>query len=360
MKVLCVLGTRPEVIKLAPVVRALRERNIPLQICSTRQHDRILDDMLREREMVADFSSVGVGPYLRSLSLNEQSARMLNYLNYVIPQSKAELVLVQGDTTSALCGALASFYCGANVGHVEAGLRTENASEPFPEEMNRRLISQIAYLHFAPTKHAYANLLEDGVRGEIVMTGNTIVDELLRWLPEITPWESEYERLVLVTAHRRERQKEKLTLLREQLVYFASRHRDTLVLWPVHPNPAVQEIAHAGMRPPNLALHEPLLYHEFLSALKRADLVVTDSGGVIEEATTVRCPTIIIRDHTERLEALSHGAVLVPFNDMMSLHATMHTMLSRRRWSLNTTPNYVFGDGDAGIRIAKAVQDWLQ
>lgn len=371
-RVLCILGTRPEVIKLAPVVRALRERDISVTLCSTRQHDEMLTRTLKERDLHVSFAGF---EFIGGQTLDDTTTRILNYLSYAVPAAKPDLVLVQGDTTTALCGALSAFYHQVPVGHVEAGLRTKTPMYPYPEEMNRRLISRLATLHFAPTPLAFDNLKAEtaGMLGNgqlhIEMTGNTIVDELQRVIPTLSPWKTEYEHLVVVTCHRREQQTERVTALREQLWAFALKSPDALVLWSLHPNPLIQEIARAHECPKNVELVEPLDYPKFLSALMRASLVVTDSGGVVEEATTLRRPLLVIRDETERPEA---NAPLVTMGAMPSLAAHMLTMLKApsppptllSRLVQHVAPsvsfNHTFGQGDAGKKIAKAIENWLQ
>lgn len=367
-RVLCILGTRPEVVKFGPVVRALRERHVLTQICSTGQHDQILTRMLIERDMHVDFQPMA--PFQQGLSLDESASQILSYLGALLTSVVPSLVLVQGDTTTALSGALSAFHHGIPVGHVEAGLRTSSAVNPFPEEMNRRLISQIATLHFCPTPQAAMNLRLEKVGGRIMMTGNTIVDELLHAYKQgIATWRTEYQKLVLITSHRRETLMERLASLREQITEFALANPTTLCVWPLHPNPLITEYLRAHSRPTNLYLREPMQYQEFLSALVRADLVITDSGGVIEEATTLQRPLIIIRDETERPEALTKHAVILPLGKMRSLAKEMSAMLAQpfvpRRYFLRKPKtsasgfDFTFGNGDAGRQIAKVIHEWL-
>jgi len=365
-RVLCILGTRPEVVKFAPVVRALRERRIPVHICSTGQHDRILRDMLNEREMSVDFQPMW--DFQPGLSLDESASQILGYLGTLLSSVLPSLVLVQGDTTTALCGALAAFHHGIPVGHVEAGLRTSTSTNPFPEEMNRRLISQLATFHFCPTSRAALNLRMERTAGQIVMTGNPIVDELLHAYERgIAAKKIEYARLVLITCHRRETLTERLAMLREQVTRFAHANPNTLCLWPLHPNPLIVEYMRRAERPSNFHVCEPMGHQEFLAALVRANLVITDSGGVIEEATTLQRPLIIIRDETERPEALDRRATLLPLAQMQTLTAEMTAMLAppitrrlfpRRQERIGF--DYTFGNGDAGKQIAKFIHFWLQ
>lgn len=367
-RVLAVLGTRPEVVKLAPVVRALRERGHTVQICSTKQHDEILTAMLQNRGMPVDYSTDS--EFHQGQSLDELTSRMLGFLGYAVPASKADVVLVQGDTTTALCGAMSAFYHVVPVAHVEAGLRTGTPKYPFPEEMNRRLITRLATLHFAPTLRAFQNLRAERAEGLIEMTGNPVVDELLRVLSTISPWRVEdYKHIVLVTCHRREQQTERVHLLRDALWAFAAERRDALVLWSLHPNPRIQEIARHGARPQNVLLVDALDYTKFLSALVRANLVVTDSGGVVEEATTLMRPLLVIRDETERPEA---NAPLIPLAKMDTLPHEMFVALDRaplregifqrliRRTIGGQRFDSTFGNGDAGKKIAKAITNWLK
>ncbi len=362
-RVLCVLGTRPEVIKFAPVIRALRRYDgIVTKICSTGQHDQILQDALKERG-IAEMIDYQRAVLLPGAPLDVLASRLLSALNGVMIDAWPDLVLVQGDTTTALCGALSAFHHGIAVGHVEAGLRTSNPAEPFPEEMNRRLISRIARLHFCPTTRALDALLHEGHNDGVFMTGNTIVDELKAIINDpvaFAPGDVSVRRIVgdasyvLVTCHRRERLRERLDLLIAAVIKIVA-ETDLSILWPVHPNPAItMAIERRLIGRPRIHVIPPLSYSEFVAAVWRADVVVTDSGGTIEEATTLCRLLFIIRDETERSEALDRGARLVPMIDMPKLGDLVADSVPRPA-GLDET----FGDGLAGERIASIIGAWL-
>jgi UDP-N-acetylglucosamine 2-epimerase (non-hydrolysing) len=368
-----VVGTRPEVIKLAPVIRALRVYpEIKTRVVAAEQHDQLLYAHLQERGILYDVSAVTLR------GENDSLAKLTSDL--MITVSKAiegsDMVLVQGDTTTALCGALSAFYHHIPVGHVEAGLRTLNPLVPFPEEMNRRLISRLATLHFAPTERAFKSLVEDDHvtwgrnKANVFLTGNTIVDELNLILDDTAPrrgkplrswvprWYDEGQDVVLVTCHRRESWGARLDALIQAVKDLSKRER-VCVFWPVHPNPIVQDKVKGHLsEKKHVRIADALSYLDFIAMLYRADVVITDSGGVVEEATTLGKRTFIIRDETERPEALDHGAELVREPAMSRLAEMVGKALDSGCSSIQVGSD-VFGKGDAGVRIAKHVADWL-
>lgn len=375
-----VLGTRPEVIKLAPVVHALS--HVHLTVIDTGQH--AISDIARSVGLHLDYRSEGGLPTF--MSLPHRLAVLLTRIEALL--SQPSLVIVQGDTLSALAGALTAFHRKIPIAHVEAGLRTWRAN-PFPEEMTRRLIAHMATLHFCPTERAMRNLnAENADLTHAYITGNTGIDALLLALDgalgsfidhrsdqpvdsaqrtgisphRTTPVD------VLVTCHRREDIDARLTMLITHLNALAGENPDVTIHWPVHMNPRVAKYVRANALPvDNLIISDPLDYHAMLRLLVRARVVVTDSGGVIEEATALRRKVVIIRDETERPEALDRGAVLVPLSRMETLTDVIQSALSAapatstEDTSLSSLSiDDVFGDGHAAERIAKHILNYLE
>lgn len=350
---------------MSPVVEALRGLpGLAVLVVRTGQHGELLDQHLAELGLVADVT-VPIG---RAGGLGRRLARLVVGIGRALrAQRPVDLMLVQGDTTTALAGALAAFYAGVPVGHVEAGLRTSRPDRPFPEEMHRRLIARLARLHFAPTAGAVRNLVAEGVPPETVwLTGNPVVDalrgvsargedpETRELLEAVGP-----RRLVLVTCHRREAWGQPVRALARALRRLAEQRRDLAVLWPVHPSPAVARTVRreVGRGPDNLVLVPPPPARVFAALLRRADLVVTDSGGVIEEAATLGRRLLIVRDETERPEAVEAGrAELVPLERLGDLGALVERALEEP-----DEPGWWtgFGDGQAAARIARVVTEVL-
>jgi len=313
-KAICVVGTRPEVIKMAPVVRALERAGVETSVLVTAQHRALLDQMLEVFGLTAKWDLDLMQP---NQSLCELTGRLIPGLGRILREAKPSVVLAQGDTTTVLCAALTAFYEGIPFGHVEAGLRSGNLTSPFPEEANRRLASVLARWHFAPTEMAAEALRQEGIApSQIHVVGNTVIDSLLDIAkrPDL-PWNglpepSRGERLVLVTLHRRENFGAPIREILGHLRNFACRHPEAILLYPIHPNPNVKEPAEeilAGL--PNVHLVEPLDYPTLVHALKKCHLVLTDSGGIQEEAPAIGKPVLVFRDVTERPEAVQAGGV---------------------------------------------------
>ncbi len=315
LKVLTIFGTRPEAIKLAPVIQALEKHHITDQVvCVTGQHREMLDQMLSLFAIKPDHD---LRVMTESQSLEQISSRVLLGLEDVLEQTKPDLVLVEGDTTTVLMGALAAFYKKIPVGHIEAGLRTDNKYNPFPEEMNRRLTAQLADLHFAPTQQAKQNLLAEGVKPDkIFVTGNTVIDALLWVLEQKRPFESqalkalktEGRRVILVTTHRRENLGEGMEAIFSAIKRLAGEFSDLLFVFPVHLNPAIQKHATDTFKDvANVVLTEPLGYSDLAKVMQMSYLVMTDSGGIQEEAPALGKPVLVLRDTTERPEGVEAG-----------------------------------------------------
>jgi len=364
-RVLVLVGTRPEAIKLAPVVRALRElacENDRVTLCSTGQHREMLAQTLDTFGLVPD---IDLGLMTPGQNPAEVVARLMMALGPVLADERPDWVIVQGDTATVAGGSLAAFMHGARVGHVEAGLRTRDRRKPFPEEINRRVAGVVADLHFAATRGAMDNLLAEGVAPEeILLTGNTVIDAL-RWASELVsdrplPAGLDLEpgqKLVLVTAHRRESFGEPLRDICGALADIARAHPDVRVVYPVHLNPAVLgPVREILGNEPGISLIEPLGYSEFVSLLSRAHLVLTDSGGVQEEAPSLGIPVLVLREKTERPEAVDAGAVRLVGTDRDRIVAEASRLLGDdAAHGSMAVPLDVYGDGFAAQRIAARV-----
>ncbi|MCK5224051.1 UDP-N-acetylglucosamine 2-epimerase (non-hydrolyzing) [Candidatus Calescamantes bacterium] len=294
------LGTRPDTLKQIPVIWELQKNSIPHDIIATGQHTTLLTSVLEEFSLKPDHSFE-----IKRSGLNDLSGILLQKLHHLFNEYKYDLVIVQGDTTTSLISALAGFYSGAKIAHIEAGLRSFDCRDPFPEEMNRKLIGQLADLHFPPGAAARDNLIKEGVSPtDIHLTGNTIID-LLRITAEEYPSK---ENNVLITLHRRENWGHKMECACRVIGRFAEKYPDKQFIFPVHPNPKVKETVYNILGDSPVQLIEPLSYHDFIKLLKGAYLVITDSGGVQEEAAFLGKPVAVIRETTERPEIIDSGA----------------------------------------------------
>jgi len=363
--VLTVFGTRPEVIKLAPVIHALRERprDARVTVCSTGQHRSMLDATMNAFDLTADVDLELMQPGQHPADL---LGRVMLALRPLIEQVKPDVVVAQGDTTTVMAAALAGFLCGVRVAHVEAGLRTRDKRAPFPEEVNRRVAGVVADDHFAPTERARQALLSEGTPAESVyLTGNTVVDALL-WMREkvvrrrqAEACASEGRRLVLVTAHRRESFGGPFRELCQALRDIAERFDDVHLLYPVHLNPNVQEPVREILGDcPRVELIDPLPYGDLVDVLDRAHLVLTDSGGIQEEAPALGKPTLVFRDKTERPEAVAAGVVRLVGTDRERIVAETSRLLSDQdAYREMARPVHVYGDGKAARRICEVLLD---
>lgn len=365
-KLAVVFGTRPEVLKLGSLISALRAvAKIPLYILSTGQH--------RELSLSA-LSTVGFSPntsldLMRSSQLPHQFvAGAISAITPAIQSEKCTAVLVQGDTASALAGSLAGFHLSIPVIHVEAGLRSGDLRAPFPEEGYRRLISSISALHLAPTEHAKANLLHEGIRPEAIrVTGNTIVSALEYYRAQRRPplveeaVRSPPRKQILVTLHRRESHGDTLRGILIALREIADKHSTASILFPVHPNPAVRGIAHeilAGHE--RIALVEPLDYQEFLCAIESSYLILTDSGGIQEEAPYFGIPVVVARDTTDRPESVASGNAILAGTHAEQIKSTVLSILNDQKLhSRMAVLRNPFGDGTSATRCAEAITEFL-
>jgi len=355
IKVVCSIGTRPEAIKMAPVILSLKkERWCHLLVLATAQHREMLDQVLR-------FFHIKIGADLNVMQSNQTltglTRRLLLRLDRFIEDESPNLILAQGDTTTTFLTALSSFYNRIPFGHIEAGLRTHNKFFPFPEEMNRALTTRLADFHFAPTKEARKNLLSEGIPPDrIWVTGNTVIDALLlmgkRRIKLPFPRDPSL-RLVLVTAHRRENFGSPLVEICQALKGIASRLPDIEVVYPVHPNPNIHNVVHRELGGVDrIRLAPPLDYGPFVATMKASTLILTDSGGIQEEATALGKPVLLLRDETERPEAIEAGIVKVVGPHAKSIMKEAFSLLSNQEENRKTAKSVSpYGDGRAAGRI---------
>ena len=369
-EVLLLAGTRPEAVKLAPVVLAMRDRvDLRTTIVHSGQHGDVVAQALAAFGLRPDLA---LGVSRAEGGQAELVAGLLPALDDVLCRQRPDVVLVQGDTSTALAGALAAFWRGIPVAHLEAGLRTDDLAAPFPEEGNRQMVARIAALHLAPTAEDAARLRAEQVPGgRIVVTGNTVVDAVhavaAADLPASNPDLADLERhldatdgrLVLVTAHRRESWGAPLDHVLAAVRAIADQHPDVRVLIPVHPNPAVRDQVCAALAGhPSIVLTEPLDYPDLVRALRRSALVLTDSGGIQEEAPTFGVPVLVLRDSTERPAAVDAGCAWLVGTDPLRIQAEAGWVLgSRLRLPVGRNP---FGDGAAADRVCDAVAALLR
>ncbi|MGL4766700.1 MAG: non-hydrolyzing UDP-N-acetylglucosamine 2-epimerase [Formosimonas sp.] len=360
-KIMCVVGTRPEAIKMAPVILALQAEPWA-QVCvlATAQHRQMLDQVLDFFGIKADIDLNIMQP---NQALTTLTGRLLLELDEVLKKEKPDVVLVQGDTTTVMAVSLACFYHKIPIGHVEAGLRTWDIANPFPEEANRVITGVLARWHFAPTQKSSDNLLQEGVSPEhIVVTGNTVIDALLVTAKQdlaIGVDLAADKRVVLITAHRRENFGEPFNRICKAIKQLALNNPNVQFLYPVHPNPNVKDVAYQYLADlANVVLCAPLDYAPFVAAMQRAYIIISDSGGVQEEAPALGKPVLVLRDETERPEAVDEGVVKL-------VGSNFDVIVSEAQRLLDDTSYYAsiargvspYGDGLAAQRIVKILRE---
>ncbi|TDB63474.1 non-hydrolyzing UDP-N-acetylglucosamine 2-epimerase [Arundinibacter roseus] len=359
MKILTVIGTRPEAIKMAPLIRLLNQTpEFEHKLCSTGQHRQMLAQVMDFFEIEADFDLDIMQP---GQDLTDITCRILQGMRQVLADFQPDWVLVHGDTTTCLAATLAAFYAGIKVGHVEAGLRTGNLQAPFPEEANRLLVDRLATAYFAPTQRNVDNLLKEGVSADrIVQTGNTVIDALLWATNKVRGFSLKVpkavqeaftldRRVLLVTGHRRENFGEGFEQITEAIRVLATTYPELAIVYPVHLNPNVQQPVQARLTEiPNVYLTAPFEYPDFIFAMKHSWLILTDSGGVQEEAPSLGKPVLVMRDTTERPEAVEAGTV-----QLVGAHRERIVAAVQQMWQnhLATVPVNPYGDGFASQRI---------
>jgi UDP-N-acetylglucosamine 2-epimerase (non-hydrolysing) len=360
-KILCVVGTRPEAIKMAPVILALKnEAWIETRVLATAQHRNMLDQVLNFFGITPDIDLDIMRP---NQALTTLTARLLLELDIVFLAEKPDVVLVQGDTTTVMASALACFYHGIPIGHIEAGLRTWDMQNPFPEEANRVITSRLARWHFAPTESSRQNLLKEGIADkDIIVTGNTVIDALLMTAAkdvELGIGLDPNKRLILITSHRRENFGDPFLNICKALHTLATKNPDVQFLYPVHPNPNVKDIAYKILNDClNVHLCAPLDYAPFVAAMKRAYLIISDSGGVQEEAPALGKPVLVLRDETERPEAVEQGVVkLVGSNYDQIVTETQILLDDEIAYKAMARGISPYGDGHGAARIVNVLRD---
>jgi len=366
-KILSIFGTRPEAIKMAPVIRALEQtEGLSSVVCVTGQHKEMLDDVLVQYDIRPErnLSLMKAGQKLDYIT-----ARAIEGLSQAIREIEPDAVLVHGDTTTTFCGALAAFYNQVPVGHVEAGLRTYNKFSPYPEEVNRCLTTQLSDWHFAPTEQAKENLLKENIPAEkIFVTGNTVIDavrmdvaqDYVFTSPLLNGLKAETRPIILLTSHRRENLGEPMRDYFKGIRRFADEN-DALIVYPVHKNPLVQEAAREILgNHPNIILTDPVSAVEFHNFMALCKFLVTDSGGLQEEAMALNIPVLVLRDTTERPEAVAAGGVKLAGITGESVYAAM-TELYRDEavYAKMAAARNPYGDGTAAWKIAEILQKSL-
>jgi len=359
------MGTRPEGIKLAPVVELLKKQSntFKFKICSTGQHKEMLDQVFSFFEVNPDYD---LNLMTKDQSLGYLSSRILNKMNEVLDSTNPDLILIQGDTTTAFLTALSGFYRGVKVGHVEAGLRTYDKYNPFPEEINRQLISRVANFHFAPTKKAYDNLVSENINNKnIAITGNTIVDAILWGIKKILNSKKTMEnkellkglnrdrKIILVTMHRRESFGREIENVCKALKIISGKYEGIQIVYPVHLNPNIRKPVFKLLgKADNIKLIDPLDYESFLWLMSRSYFIITDSGGVQEEAPTLKKPVLVIRKKTERTESVDMGISKLVGTETRNIINNISELLDDKdSYKKMVSDKNPYGDGNAAKKI---------
>lgn len=367
--ILVVFGTRPEVIKLAPVILELKKHNDKYNVivCNTEQQKELSNQTLSYFNLKADINLDCMKP---NQSLLEVQTRILTGLNSVFSSNKIDAVIVQGDTMTVLCGALAGFYNKLPVFHVEAGLRSYDIYEPFPEEVMRQMTSRVAELNFAPTEKNRQALLKENIAEEkIHVVGNTVIDALFCLSEETIKSASEFfkshkievnDKIVLITAHRRENHGERIDRILDAIEYLAEQYSEHTFVIPVHPNPNVKNKIYSRLENyQNIRLLTPLDYPNLVYLMKNAKLILTDSGGIQEEAPSFGCPTLVMRYETERQEGIDAGVSILVGADYDKIVSESEKVLSNSRESSRLKAVNPYGDGTSAKKIEEVINKYF-
>ncbi|WP_244282030.1 non-hydrolyzing UDP-N-acetylglucosamine 2-epimerase [Maledivibacter halophilus] len=364
-----IFGTRPEAIKMAPVVKRLEETDgIESIVCVTAQHREMLDQVLKLFNISPQYD---LNIMKSGQTLSEITCRALMGLEKVIKEVNPHMILVHGDTTTTFVGALAGFYNQINIGHVEAGLRSGNMYSPYPEEMNRSLTGRLANLHFAPTNGNKKNLLrEDIEKNDIIVTGNTVIDALLGIVNEEYKFELDIlnnidyknKKVILLTSHRRENLGKPMENIFSAIKEIVMKNEDAEVVFPIHLNPKVREIAFSILEnTPRVHLIDPLDYEPFANLMNRAYVILTDSGGIQEEAPALGKPVLVLRTETERPEAVEAGTVNIVGVEKEEIFNTTDKLLNNKEeYKKMASAVNPYGDGKASERIVKAIKEYFK
>ena len=365
IKVMSIFGTRPEAIKMAPLVKELESRSeIESIVCVTAQHREMLDQVLETFKITPDYD---LNIMKQGQTLGDITTRALNGLEGVIKKVKPDIVLVHGDTTTTFAGALAAFYNGVAIGHVEAGLRTNNKYSPFPEEMNRQMVDCMTDMYFAPTNLSKENLLKENKdESKIYVTGNTAIDAMSTTVdddythPELE-WIKPGERMILLTAHRRENLGDPMRHIFKAIRRIVDEFSDVKVIYPIHMNPKVREVANEVFDGcDKVKLIEPLEVFDFHNFQNKSYIILTDSGGIQEEAPSLGKPVLVLRDTTERPEGIDAGTLkLVGTDEETIYNETKKLLTSEEEYEKMSHASNPYGDGHASERIVDAIIEKL-
>lgn len=368
-KVLIVFGTRPEAIKMAPLVKEFKKypKTFTTKVCVTAQHREMLDQVLNFFDITPDYDLDLMKPNQDLYSLTSD---IIINMKSVLEDFQPDYVFVHGDTTTTMAGSIASFYSGAKICHVEAGLRTHNKWAPFPEEINRQITGRLSDYHFAPTKLSKQNLLNENIAEDsIIISGNTVIDALLQSIDKVNQAPSSLiqelssklgeKEMILVTGHRRENHGDGFIRICEALKAIAMDNLDRIIVYPVHLNPKVQEPVNRILSDiPNVLLINPLAYEDFIWMMNRSKLIITDSGGVQEEAPSLGKPVLVMRDITERPEAVEAGTVILVGTDKeLIIKETLDLLNNKDRFESMSSLHNPYGDGNASNRIVNFIAE---
>jgi UDP-N-acetylglucosamine 2-epimerase (non-hydrolysing) len=368
-KILIVFGTRPEAIKMAPLVKQFETNPLQFEVkvCVTAQHREMLDQVMEFFNIISDYDLDLMKP---NQNLYNLTSEIITNMKVVLEDFQPNYVFVHGDTTTSMAASIASFYSGAKVCHVEAGLRTHNITTPFPEEANRQIVGRLCHYHFAPTKVAEKNLIKENILPtNILVTGNTVIDALMQSLSKIKNNPSDFiqkitkilsdKDMILVTGHRRENHGSGLISICEALKDIAQIHQDKHIVFPVHLNPKVQlPVRNILGKLENVILTPPLPYEDFIWMMNRSKLIITDSGGIQEEAPSLGKPVLVMRDASERPEAIQAGTVLLVGSDKDRIVREATSILEdRERYDHMSKAHNPYGDGNASKRIVQFILD---
>lgn len=373
IKVMPIFGTRPEAIKLAPVIRELKSTaNVATEICVTAQHREMLDQVLEIFDIKVNYD---LNVMKQGQSLTDVTSKVLNGLKEVLSETKPDLILVQGDTTTVFAASLAAFYENIRIGHVEAGLRTNDKKNPFPEEINRRLTSALTDIHFCPTERSRISLNNEGYHQHCYVTGNTVIDALF-WALEIIDGRKDRDvekikamidseigdkNIILITAHRRESFGRPFEEMCEAIHEIASKHSDVHFVYPVHLNPNVRKPVFEILGDvANIHLIEPLSYLAFVWLMKRSYLILTDSGGIQEEAPSLGKPVLVMRETTERPEGVEAGTSILVGRNKDTIVKTVCALVENDEYYNSVAlKNNPYGDGKSSKRIANIIENYF-
>jgi len=366
--ILFVFGTRPEAIKMAPLIKAFRSDNsFEVKIAVTAQHREMLDQVMEFFSISSDYDLNLMRP---NQTLFHITTDVLMQIQDIYEEAHPDMVFVQGDTTTVFAGALAAFYKKIKIVHVEAGLRSYNKYSPFPEEMNRLLTSRIADIHLAPTIAAAENLYKEGILDNVFVTGNTVIDALFWGLDMLKDNERYYmdffedidfsKKIILVTCHRRENFGEPFVDICNAILDIVEAHEDVQVVYPVHLNPNIKEVAHRLLLHPHIKLIAPLKYPHLLWLMNKSHVILTDSGGIQEEGPSMGKPILVLREVTERQEGIDAGTAILVGTDRQDIVAHTHRLLSdSAAYEQMAKAVNPYGDGTAAYKTLAIVKEWL-